>query len=259
MKRLLLASTALMFAGSALAADLPAGVPVKAPIVAPIPYFSWTGCYVGGHVGYGWGRKSFSDPNGFNFAPPGVTIDDDTRGFLGGGQVGCNYQFAPNWVVGFEGDVSWANIKGDLTSDPFFSGKNQTVSAKTDWLATATGRVGYTWDRWLLYAKGGAAWAHDKYNIHFPAFFIFPATDFAATETRLGWTVGAGIEWAFADNWSAKIEFDHYDFGSRRIDLVDPTPFGGTFPGDIKQRIETVKFGINYRFGVAPAPVTARY
>jgi outer membrane immunogenic protein len=272
MKRLLLASTALAFCGPALAADLPA-MRVKAPVMAPAP-FSWTGCYVGGHVGAGWGRKEFSDP-GFdagggvinqNFAPPGQSIPFDvgTR-FLGGVQVGCDYQFAPNWVFGAEGDFSWTDLNGQAT-DPFFLGKNNnpiTLTSKTDELATATARLGYAWDHYLLYAKGGAAWARDSYSLQNLVRFGtglcgggggFIACNATGSETRLGWTLGFGFEWAFASNWSALVEFDHYGMGSRTVPFFEPIaggPPGITNSVDVKQRIEAVKFGINYHFGWA--------
>ena len=272
MKKLLLASTILTLAGPAVAADLPHRMPVKAPpVVAPVPYFTWTGCYLGGHAGAGWGRKDFSEPDTEdNFAPPGGVIRVDTgAGFLGGGQVGCDYQFAPNWVLGIEGDFAWADLKGDAT-DPFFSGKQGapiTLHAKTNWIADVAGRLGYTWDRWMLYGKGGVAWAHDKYEIHNVVFsdglqscFLGCNTIVAGSETRTGWIAGVGVEWAFWNNWSAKLEFDHYDFGRRGVTLFDPV-HNFTVPADVKQRIEAVKFGINYRFGwgKTPAPVVARY
>ena len=83
-----------------------------------------------------------------------------TAGVLGGGQVGCNLQFAPNWVIGIEGEGSAADIKGDTNQT--ILGITGTASAKTDWIASATARLGYTWDRWLIYGKGGAAWAHNN-------------------------------------------------------------------------------------------------
>lgn len=242
MKRLLLVSSALAaFGGPALAADLAVRAPMRAPIIAA-PAFSWAGCYIGAHVGGAWGRKNFTDPTGLNFAPAGAVIDVNTDGALAGGQFGCNYQVATNWVVGFEGDASWSNSDGE-TRDPFFANKN--IVARTDWLATATGRVGYTWDRWMLYGKGGAAWAGDRYDTTNPLLY-----DFAGRETRTGWVVGAGVEWAFWHNWSAKLEYAHYDFGSRTITLVDRNL--GPQLADIRQRAETVKVGINYRFGSVP-------
>ena len=292
MKKLLLASTALVaLGGQALAADLPVGMPVKAPIAAPIPVFSWTGCYVGGHVGVGWGRKDFSEPTepfGQNFAPVGSSINVDTgAGFLGGGQIGCDYQFAGNWVIGARGDFAWAHITGQ-SSDPFFAGKTInsdgspiTLNAKTDALATVVGRLGYGWDRFMLYGTSGAAWARDKYSITNLPFWgaglnqanvcanstntqVAPCNP-TGSETRLGWTVGVGFEWAIAGNWSLLVEFNHYDFGSRSVTL---TALNGAGPGtvtiplsgsvDIKQRIEAVKLGFNYRFGWDSA-VAARY
>jgi outer membrane immunogenic protein len=233
----------------AMAADMP----VKAPHVAPVPFFNWSGCYLGAHAGGAWGRKEFADPTGLNFAPPGESVAVDVSGWIGGGQIGCDYQFAPSWVAGVEVDFSFADVKGNVV-DPFFDNKN--LYARTHWLATATGRVGYAMDRTMIYAKGGAAWARDRYDITAPAFFIFPATNATATETRSGWTVGFGLERAIWDNWSVKFEFDHYEFGSRRVTLLDPN--FGQQDADIKQRIDAVKVGINYRFG-APAPVSARY
>ncbi len=203
MKKLLLASTALAaFGGQVFASDLP----VKAPVIASVPDVTWTGCYIGAHIGGGWGHKDFSDPTGVHFAPAGAVIEVDTSGFLGGGQIGCHYQFATNWVLGIDGDVSWAGIKGE-TRDPFFGNKN--IDARTNWLASATGQLGYTWDRWMLYGKGGVAWASDKYDT-----------------------------------------FDHYDFGSRTVTLSDPNL--GSQLASIKQQVEAVKFGINYRFGSFP-------
>src|SRR5438445_12274563 len=111
MKKLLLASSALMFAGPAFAADLPARMSVKAPVVAAVPY-SWTGCYVGAHAGYGWGTTDFYDPAG-NFAlAAGTTVRAKREGPLAGGQIGWNYQFASNWEVGLQGEYSVAHTKG---------------------------------------------------------------------------------------------------------------------------------------------------
>ncbi len=277
MRKVLLAGVS----GVALAAGVPAhaadlGRPVyKAPPPAaapvPVPVFSWTGCYIGGHIGWGWGRDKVSIPNLAETAgvPPeevaGLSVPSvtgDTNGILGGGQVGCNYQFAPNWVVGVEGDGSAADIKGDVTESVLFAnpftGAPETISgsahAKTDWIASATGRLGWAWDRVLLYAKGGAAWAGDKFSADIPIF----GEHLEASETRPGWTVGGGIEWAFWENWSAKVEYDFYDFGTRNITLTGtftggPTTFNpgpSTVPGiNIKETISAVKFGVNYRFG----------
>jgi outer membrane immunogenic protein len=249
MRKLLLASSALVFAGSAFAADM--RMPTKAPPPVAAP-FSWTGCYIGAHAGYGWGQKEFSDPQlggFFTIAPPGAVVDVDTDGWLAGGQVGCNYQTG-SFVFGLEGEFSWANIDG-FANDPFFIGKNgapQTLAAQTEWIGSVTGRVGYAFDRFLVYGKGGAAWAHDQYDaaLFFLGFFT-PATNFTGSEDRFGWTVGGGIEYAFWDRWSLKLEYNHFEFGDRRVNLLDPV-FGSIVPADIEQRVDTIKIGVNYRF-----------
>jgi outer membrane immunogenic protein len=282
MKRLLLAGTALAFAGPAFAADLPARMPVKAPMVAPIAPYVWTGCYVGGHIGAGAATQDISEPAepffGSFLVPANNRLRVDKSSFLGGGQVGCDYQFATNWVIGAAGDFSWTSINGQ-TTDPFFAGKNGgpiTLSDKTEWLATATGRIGYAWDRFMVYGKGGVAWAHNKDSIQNLTFWGNPNASFcsngnaaiacspSATETRVGWTVGIGFEWALANNWSMALEFDHYDFGTKTVTLTDPNGvfIGGIAPAsgpvNVKERIEAVKLGINYRFNWG-GPVAARY
>jgi outer membrane immunogenic protein len=248
MRKLLLTSSALVFAGSAFAADL--RMPTKAPPAVAAP-FSWTGCYVGAHAGYGWGQKQFSDPQlggFFGIAPPGAVVEVDTDGWLAGGQIGCNYQTG-SWVLGLEGEFSWADIDG-FANDPFFASKNgdpQTLAAESQWLGSATGRIGYAFDRFLVYGKGGAAWVDDRYDANLFGFFAAAPTAFTAGETRFGWTLGAGIEYAFWDRWSVKVEYNHYEFGDRRVNLLDPVG-GFIVPTDIEQRIDTVKLGVNYRF-----------
>jgi outer membrane immunogenic protein len=122
-----------------------------------------------------------------------------------------------------------------------------TAHAQTEWIASVTGRLGWTWDRVMLYAKGGGAWVGENYSADLPAFNEHIAT----SATRPGWTVGGGVEWAFWDNWSAKVEYDYYDFSTLNLSL--PGTIAGVpevVPGvNVKQTIQTVKFGINYRFG----------
>ena len=251
MKKILLVGVgvALMAIPAANAADLGRAV-YKAQPPAVVP-FSWTGCYIGGNIGGGWGRETASAPT----LAPGISVSGDTSGVVGGGQVGCNYQFAPNWVIGIEGDGEAASIKGDVTesvsfTDPRTGGPNTvtgTAHAQTDWIASATGRLGWTWNRVMLYAKGGVAWAGDRYSADLAAFNEHIETRVA----RPGWTVGGGVEWAFWHNWSAKVEYDYYDFSTRNLTLPG-TIFGipEVVPGiNIKENISTVKFGINYRFG----------
>src|SRR5215470_18801932 len=248
---------AAMLATPAMAGDLPINAPVYAPLyrAPPIIALNWTGCYLGGHIGGGFVDKKFGGPFVDNAvpstfgAPTSFAISDpsadlNSTSLLGGGQVGCNFQFAGNWVIGFEADASGANQQGGgnsrlITEAAVLNGtlpgittavsSNGTASSRTDFIATATGRLGYTFGRLgqgMVYAKGGAAWARDKYQfagqvsttacgVPFPPQCvvtnptIVTPFNFSASETRLGWTVGAGVEWAFWENWSVKLEYDY--------------------------------------------------
>jgi outer membrane immunogenic protein len=172
---------------------------------APIPYFyDWTGFYVGGHVG--------------------VLDTDSKSGVLGGGQAGFNYQVG-QWVFGVEGQISATSIK-----ESFDLGMIHAESS-LDWISTLAGRAGYAFDRWLVYGKLGAAWAHGSGNISvgFPGF---DGLAFSGSSTVSGWMLGFGTEYALRDNWSVKLEYNMMDF--------DP----GT--------IHAVKGGVNYRFNFDP-------
>jgi outer membrane immunogenic protein len=266
MRKLLLASSALVFAGSAGAADL--RMPVKAPpVVAAVPY-TWTGCSLGGHIGAGWSHTGFSDPGNPDFffggvaqtlAPAGSTIGVNSgAGVLGGVQAGCDYQFASNWVIGVGGDFAWSDLHG-VASDPFFVGKNGEpvpISTRTEAIASLTGRLGYAWDRYLIYGKAGGAWARDRYSITNLTCAFFTTCNLAGSIDRAGWTAGVGFEWAFAPNWSALVEYNHYRFGNRGITFTDPAvPVTNIY--NAKQNIDVIKVGVNYRFG--SGAVVARY
>ncbi|HJS60443.1 MAG TPA: outer membrane beta-barrel protein [Pseudolabrys sp.] len=249
MKKVLLASAAVVASGAALAADLP----TKAPLPARVAPFSWSGCYIGVHAGAGWSRTDFGDAPGFSFiAPVGQVVEVDSgTSFVGGGQVGCDYQFASNWVIGLAGDFSWADIDGQAV-DPFFAGKTVgvplTVHSRTDFLASATGRLGYAWDRYLIYAKGGVAWSHNKYDVNNFNCFIFVSCYSNASDTSVGWTAGAGFEWSFAPNWSVLFEYAHYEFGTNSLTFTDPSN-GRSNIFTVNTDIDVVKMGVNYRFG----------
>jgi outer membrane immunogenic protein len=264
MKKLLLASTAILCSGAAMASDLPPRVSSKAAMAyaaAPAP-FSWTGCYAGAHAGAGWSRTKYSDPTGIGLVsilPAGGEVGINSgAGFVGGGQLGCDYQFANNWVVGLAGDFSFTSINGQV-DDPFFTGKGgnpATMRARTEELGSVTGRIGYAWDRYLVYGKGGIAWANNKYNLDnlgssngpfCGPILSFTGCNAAASDTHVGWTAGVGFEWAFAGPWSMLLEYDHYGFGNRTLTFADQD--GHTFPLGVKQDIDVVKVGINYRFG----------
>lgn len=238
MRKLLLAATALTVSSSAFA-----GPPPASP-------FSWTGCYIGGNIGPGFGNANISGST--SIAP---TADNSINagsgvGVLGGGQIGCNVQFAKNWIFGAEGDFGWSSISG-TTPDPFFDGKN--LSSRTDWIASATGRVGYAFNNWMFYAKGGAAWAGNRYGfssgpITFEGITISPGFNETGAGTAFGGTVGGGIEWSFAPSWSARVEFDYYGFSPQTLTLIDPTSGSSSGPVRIRQDVEAIRFGINYQF-----------
>lgn len=220
---------ALAVVAPANAADLA----VKAP---PVPVFSWTGCYVGAHAGWGWGNKEFNGSTSFYYSK------FSTDGALAGGQLGCNYQIpASNWVIGIEGSGSGADINGSgVTTWP------TVTSAKTTALGSVTGRIG--WNGWnpqnLFYVKGGWAWANNSYLVTSQFDCCGPST---ASQNRSGWTVGGGWEWAFTQNWSAFAEYDHYDFGTSTATFTE-LPSSGIYLVPIRQTIKSVKVGVNYRF-----------
>lgn len=251
MKRLLaahLAAFAVALAGSASAADLA----VKAP--APVAPFNWTGCYIGVHAGGGFATKDFTDPvqlvqDSFNFPgfTPGVTtVSQSPSGAVIGGQAGCDYQFASSPVViGIQGDVAGATLRSNrAVALPLGNpGETANVDTKTEFLTSVTGRIGYAFDDVLLYAKGGAAMAGDKYEVS--GTFTGLPFDFRGLEDRWGWTAGAGVDWAFTRHWSANLEYDYYGFGTRTSTFSDPT---NGFQGlvNVRQSIQVVKVGVNF-------------
>jgi outer membrane immunogenic protein len=235
MKKMLLTVTALLtvVSGSALAADLsrPAPVYTKAPMMAP---FTWTGCYIGGNGGGLFATNDWT-VTGTGFAQSSVNINS----WLAGAQVGCNYQMGAV-VLGLQGDYDWSNGSSSAADASFGPGAvvDQT-NIKS--LASVTGRVGYAWDRFMLYGKGGGAWVQDNYTA--------TAVGFASTasETRTGWTAGVGGEYAFTDWLTGFVEYDYYGFGTKT------NTFTGTLttlgPVDIKQTISVAKAGFNIKFG----------
>jgi len=196
MKKILLSSVALLgLTAGAMAADLPSRR-APAPIVAAVPVFTWTGFYVGVNAGYGWNSDD-------EVTIDGVTFElDNEGGFVGGAQVGYNYQIG-SFVVGLEGDIQYADFGGD---DDFSS---------SDWFGTARARAGVAFDRALVYATGGFAFADDAN----------------------GWTVGGGVEYAFTNNLSAKVE-------GLYVNLDTDTPVGS-----YDAEFGVVRAGLNFRFG----------
>jgi opacity protein-like surface antigen len=259
------------FAGGAIAADLPAKAP---PAQQPMAW-SWAGLYFGAHIGSAMSVNTVKDPFG-----PSIFGDQiQSPGYFGGGQIGFNWQ-APgsNWVWGIETDASLANLDGTNTCFAFsgtFSSLN--CRAHTDSFGTATGRVGWAFgpfDRALVYGKGGFAWAHSNedmivnqsFPLIFPGRVVVVEGDASSTGfTSLGWTVGAGAEYALTPHWTVKAEYDFMDFGSDGVTpppnsiLLNPPKFNTgrvlALPGtSVSQQIHTFTLGLNYKLGADTAP-----
>jgi outer membrane immunogenic protein len=238
-----------LLSGAALLA-LTAGAPVfaadlavKAPPLAP-PAFSWTGCFIGAHLGgvISQDRTTSTLGNSASFG---------SAGFVGGGQVGCDYQFAGGWVVGAEGRAAWTSLQNTHAGTVRFPAIGVIVPSqftlKNDFLASATARLGYSVaDRWLVFVRGGAAWTNQKVDDAFIRPFG-PAVDPTATDTRTGWTVGTGVDWAFAPHWSATLEYNYYNFGNDSLLLTDNIGTRVTV-FSLKDNIHAVTTGVNYHF-----------
>jgi outer membrane immunogenic protein len=227
-----LAAGVALSVGSAAAADLPPpAVPAPAAPVsyAPAAIYNWTGFYVGAHAGGDFGNSSWSDQ--FTGASNGF----GSSGFLAGAQVGANYQINM-LVLGVEGDFSWTSLNGsgsDSISD--------SISTGVNWTSTVTGRIGAAFDRFLVYGKGGVAFAQD--NSSFTDTF---ANGASTTFWRTGWTAGAGLEYGITRNWSAKIEYDYLGFGSQTLNFTTPTT--PLYTSSATLNIQEIKAGVNFRF-----------
>ena len=219
----LLGATAMSI--TANAADLP----VKAPMAPPVMLYNWSGIYVGGFAGGLWAHKDWT------FVGSGLSTSHTVDGFFGGGQIGANWQFANNWVIGAQFDWGWTNADGSSACpNPAY-----TCATNVKDLGSFTGRVGYAWDNWLVYFKGGGAWVKDDYEATGPILYT-------GSNTPWGWTVGGGVEWGLAPNWSLFAEYDYYGFGTKQISFTDAVGTHDDF--DVKQNISVVKVGFNYRF-----------
>jgi outer membrane immunogenic protein len=267
MKKVLLASVAaLLLSDSAPAwsADFP--IHVRPPVL--IPAFTWSSCYLGAQLGYGWSHKEVTDPAelvqdsinqfldlGLPLTPTVTTVGLSPKGYILGGQFGCDHQFAgSNWVIGFEGSVTGGNLKAEtifgLPLDPDIPGNPARLTARTDFLPSGTVRLGYAWDRWLLYAKAGAAGASDRYSIVgvFSPITTPTPFNFQGVDLRIGWTAGGGIEWAFCEDWSVKVEYDYHNFGHKTVLMTDSINFNPALSGpvDVTQSVQTIKVGLNF-------------
>jgi len=247
MKKLLLAGVgaAAIVSAPVFAADLP----VKAPIQKVAPYDPWTGCYLGGNVGGAWGRKEtiFTNDNGFLVRESlGKTNVD---GWAGGGQVGCDYRVNTTWVFGVRGMWDGADLKGTNVWPAGISSTPNMNAYKISQFGTVVATFGYLLNPTLeLYGLAGIAWVRDR--LSGVEVQPLPGTVFwTGTQSRAGYDVGVGIAWMFAPPWNFVIEYDHMGFGTKNFNLTGVGPDAGQiFAADVKQNVDKVLVGINYRF-----------
>jgi outer membrane immunogenic protein len=259
-RQILLASVgAIAIAGSAYAADLPYRGPPPVYLPPP-PIFTWTGIYVGGQIGYAWARDNISvaGSDEINF------VSSTSRGVIGGAHLGYNLQIG-QWVAGIEGTVDGTSLNGSVTApgegDEGEAVTGTTVGTRPNIQGSIRGRVGIAFDRVLIYATGGAAFAGIKNNYTDTggnATDIIGITE-GISKTRSGWTVGGGIAYAITNNWSLRAEYRYSDFG-RYTDF--PFTAFTAEPEIVRHHLteNQVQAGFSYKFdSLAPAPVVAKY
>ena len=237
MKRTLLAGVGLLAVAvatqPAFAADMPRPV-TKASVPVAAPLFNWSGFYVGATAGWGWGNSRICNESNDECSP-----EFDVDGFIAGGTVGYNWQMGSAWVAGLEADISYSDIRG-IDRDQVVFGCGAGCRTELEWFGTARVRLGPAFDRFLPYVTGGLA------------FGAIDATSsgLSGGSTRTGWTVGAGAEFAFAPNWSAKLEYLYVDLGS----FIFVSTEGNTLSTN-EGRFHVVRVGLNYQFATGKAPI----
>ncbi|SHH66526.1 outer membrane protein [Bradyrhizobium erythrophlei] len=245
------AATAGALSASAYAADLP----MKA-MPAPEQIWTWTGFYIGAHAGAGWGTTetnlvSASGP-GIPTTPFNLALAQNSRsGFLGGGQVGYNYQ--SGWAVfGIQGDIAGMDVKGTTPCLEVIA-----CTSKSDWLATVTGRFGgVVADRTLLYIKGGGAWMHNDQSATVSTALVGGGGGIvgaagaltSASSTSTGWLLGMGAEYAFARNWTGFLEYDYIEFQSKNVAFSVSAAPGDFLNASVVNKLSIAKVGVNYKF-----------
>jgi outer membrane immunogenic protein len=306
MKRFVVLAAAAFVAAPAFAAELG----VLKPLPGPEPYYSyykvpppltvsWTGCYLGGHVGGAIANYDVTD-SPFLVGTAQIelgAVSLSSGSAVVGGQAGCNLELGSKWLVGVEADAAWTRITNSklfsasttvsgsqnctgtpqvCTTPGVITTRQGTPSARTDFIATATARLGYElayYNQGLVYGKGGAAWIVDR-NAFAGAVSTMTCTDVSVSpptgcstttvpafdfvsgrQNGLGWTIGAGVEWALVGGWSVKGEYDYMNFGRQNVTLTNTTitdPVLAPLSRSIKQEISEFKIGLNYLFGRPP-------
>jgi outer membrane immunogenic protein len=265
MKRLLLSSAAVAaLVGQAYAADLPART--YAPVLPPPPAFTWTGFYVGVNAGASWSGSSvtpvlsgafLSDPYSSEYRSLyGTKASNNSTGFTGGGQIGYNWQVA-NFVFGLEGDINYQNNDADVrqtavAASPLSGTINKTFHPTDGWFATIRPRFGIAFGQALVYATGGLAVGDERSKITITDNTNNPYTwSGSSDDTRTGWVVGGGLEYALNQNWTIKGEYLYVDLGTRNFALANAASNSiqaYTMGVSEKDRFSVARLGVNYKF-----------
>ncbi|MDC7788869.1 outer membrane beta-barrel protein [Rhodoplanes sp. TEM] len=252
MKRILLATAAgLALTCAASAADLP----VKARPFAPAPAFSWTGCYIGAHVGAGSLEGSVADYSSI-FYYDSVT-DRTGVGAIAGGQIGCNYQVGM-LVLGIEGEGAWSGVK--RTSELSYDDYTYSAELKSKYTYDVAARIGVAFDRALVYGKLGWAWGKFDYASSY-GYAGLTSRDGSASATLNGVLLGLGLEYALTGNWTVKAEYNYLNFGADTLDITycDSGVCAGGYRSTLDATQHIGKIGVNYKFDWGAAPVLAKY
>ena len=242
----LIAAATIGTTGIALSADLPVKAPAYAPPVAA-PY-NWTGSYVGGNIGYGWGSGSIELTPFTVFPAVPFSLADNPRGVIGGIQYGTNWQFN-RFVLGWDSDFSFTNIKASQTVFTTPGGIATTTSAeqKLDWLSTTRGRLGYLIaDNLLLYGTGGLASGRASANITQLGCPIGGCLAGNEWKTLWGWSAGGGLEYAIDRHWLVRAEYLHYDLGDLNFNVINAT--GVVAGASNKVSGDIVRGALSYKF-----------
>lgn len=253
MRNFLIAAAAVtaLSTGTASAADMAARPYVKAPPIVDV--YNWTGFYIGGNVGYGFSGNERTvdlvDGAGAVFSVlPGVAPD----GIFGGGQIGYNWQFAPNWVFGVEADIQGGDLRSSITYPPIGGTASRSSEHNINYFGTVRGRLGYAFDKSLIYVTGGYAYGDVEYTVH----NITNAFLYRHSSVQSGYVVGGGWEYMFLPNWTGKIEYQYIDLGSVDLERNPLLTGPGVRGRDARTDLHTVRLGLNYKFG---GPVVAKY
>ncbi len=248
MKRIFLSTATLAaLTVTALAADLPSRIPAAPP---PPPLFTWTGLYVGGQVGYQWSAESSPQIYSLTGVGGAGQPNYNQSGVIGGGHIGYNWQFN-QFVLGIEGDVEGTNFEG---TGNFGAAGALALHTEINVQGSVRGRLGYAWDRLLVYATGGAAFAQLANRYTNTALGM----DDYKTD-RTGWTVGGGFEYAFAPSWSAELEYRYTDLGHTNDLLLASS--AGALGANHHETFNAVRAGVSYHFSLfaSPTPIIAKY